>query len=110
MAINVKKSCSLLLGTAQRLANQSISHLSIKVNDETIQQVTSYRLLGVEVDSRLSWSKHIDYLVKKINLRLRIFYRVSRFLPFIAKLTYYHSFIGSYLDYCSTVMGWCSCL
>ena len=101
----VKKSRSIIISTAQRLTYQKMSKLFIRVDDEIIQNVSSFRLLGVEVDDRLSWSKHIDYLIGKINLRLRIFYRISKFLPFSAKLTYYHSFIGTHLDYCSTVWG-----
>ena len=105
MVINVKKSCCIVLGTAQRLASQHISHLSIRINDDTIEHLSKFRLLGVEIDNKLSWTKHIDYLVKKINLRLRIFYRKSKFLPFSAKLSYYHSFISPHLDYCNAVWG-----
>ena len=105
MIINTKKSCSMLMSTAQKLAHQDMNRLCIKINDKVLPHVSNHKFLGIVVDERLSWSKHIDSLVSKISLRLRTLYRVKKFLPFSARLTYYYSFIGSHLDYCSTVWG-----
>ena len=40
------------------------------ISSQTIDRVTSFKLLGVHIDSSLSWSIHIDHIVKKGNYQV----------------------------------------
>ena len=82
-----------------------MNRLCIKINEEELPHASNHKFLGIVVDESLSWPKHIDSLSSKISLRLRTLNRVKKFSQFSARLTYYYSFIGSHLDYCSTVWG-----
>ena len=40
--------------------------INMKINDIEIEQKTSTKFLGVYIDEKLNWSKHIEYISKKI--------------------------------------------
>ena len=58
MLINQQKPRSY---TIESWAKQNSSLLSAHAG--TIKKVTNFKRLGVYVDSKLSWKKHIDYVV-----------------------------------------------
>ena len=35
------------------------------IASQTVERVTTYKLLGVYIDSTLSWSTHIKYIIKR---------------------------------------------
>ena len=60
MEINTSKTKEMVLG---RLATTNLPLLTI--SSQTIERVTSYKLLGLHIDSSLSWSIHIDHIINK---------------------------------------------
>ena len=50
------------------------------MNDVEIEQVEVTKLLGVTLDCKLSWSKHIDIIVAKMGRSMSIIKRCSTFL------------------------------
>ena len=65
MEINTSKTKEMVLG---RLANTNLPLPNIA--SQTVERVTTYKLLGVHIDSTLSWSTHIEYIIKKATRRL----------------------------------------
>ena len=63
------------------------------------------RFLGVIIDNRLSWSRHINQLSTKISRNSGILYRLKGIVPHSVIKLLYNSFIQSHLNYCSTVWG-----
>ena len=61
--------------------------------------------MGVHIDNKLSFLKHINYLSGKISRSTGIFYRIRRFLPLKARIQFYYCFIYPYLSYCVIVWG-----
>ena len=49
---------------------QVILHEPVVIKDQTINQVTTYKYLGVHVDNLFSWKAHIDNLCSKLQQRL----------------------------------------
>ena len=45
---------------------------ALQVGGNTIERVSSYKLLGVYLNNDLSWNLHCDYITKKANKRLYI--------------------------------------
>ena len=105
MIINIHKSYTMVISTRQKIAHSVEKDLSIKYRDFQLKSVSSHGYLGIEIDNRLSWSPHIRMTIKKLNLRLSILSRIKKFLPFSARMTYYHAYIASYLNYASSVWG-----
>jgi len=64
--------------------------------------VPSFKLLGVEIDNKLSFSQYVGELKRTINKKLysikRIFY-----LPTAVKIQFFKTFVMPYFDYCSSL-------
>lgn len=75
----------------------------ITVGNNLIDVVEEFKLLGVTVDNKLNFKKHIDNVVKLINKRL---YAISKifYLSFDVKLLFFKSFILPFFDYCNTLI------
>ena len=58
---------------------------SLNVNQEVINSENSVRLLGVEIDNKLSFEKHISELVKKAGNQLNAISRIQKFMGFKEK-------------------------
>ena len=74
-----------------------------------IERVRNFKLLGVHLDETLSFKVHIDYIISKVSVGLKMLYRTRQYLDDRnTLLCVYHSLIKQYFDYCSTVWGDCS--
>jgi len=73
MEINTSKTKEMVLG---RLAITDLPFLNIL--SLTIERVTSYKLLGIHIDSSVSWSIHIDRIIKKATVRLYFLKQLKR--------------------------------
>ena len=56
MEINTSKTKEMILGC---LANTNLP--SPNIESQAVERVTTYKLLGVHIDSTLSWSTHIEH-------------------------------------------------
>ena len=63
----------------------TIKKVRLIVENKEINNSTHERLLGVEVDSRLSFNTHIDNICKKPNLKLNTLSRITPHLDFKKK-------------------------
>ena len=71
------------------------------LDKENKEDYTKY--LGVELQSSLSWNRHIDQTVKKANNMLGFLRRNLRVNSEQTKATAYCSMVRPLLEYCSTV-------
>jgi hypothetical protein len=70
LVLNISRTKSIVFGT-----NHSLNHkpqLNIVMNNVEIEQVEVTKLLGVTLDCKLSWSKHVDTTVAKLGRGLSI--------------------------------------
>ena len=85
-----------------RLANTNLPLPNIA--SQTVERVTTYKLLGVHIDSTLSWSTHIEYIIKKATTRLYFLKQLKRAgLPNSHVLHFYITVIRPVLEYCAPV-------
>jgi hypothetical protein len=68
-----------------------------------IEQVEVMQLLGVTLDYKLSWSKHIDTTVTKIGKSLSRIKLCSTLLTTLSTRQVLQALVSSYLDYCLVV-------
>ena len=104
LALNLKKTHYMVF------SNRRTEHLKIDVNiaGTEIARVTEARFLGVILDEKLTWSKHISTIKIKIARYMGIMYRLKRHLPLKVRLQLFHSFVQSRLNYCTLVWGFAS--
>ena len=76
--LNISKTKSIVIGTNHSLSSRP--QLNLVMNGVAVEQVERTKLLGVTLDCKLSWSKHIDSMVVKMERGLSIIKRWSDFL------------------------------
>ena len=81
---------------------------SPNINQEVINSENSVRLLGVEIDNKISFEKHISTLVKKASNQLNAISRIQKFMGFKEKEILLNSFVYSNFNYCPLVWHFCS--
>lgn len=54
-------------------------HTAISIHNQTIQQVVSYKYLGVQIDRDMSWHSHVQNVCAKIHQRLHFLWRLRLF-------------------------------
>lgn len=79
--------------------------MSVSLNGSKITRKDEAKFLGVIVDSKLNWKKHLTALKSKVSRNAGILYKLREILPTKALKNIYHGFIESHLLYCSAVWG-----
>ena len=54
-------------------------YIKPKINDQIIDQVCTYKYLGVTIDEKQHWSHHIDNIKSKANKRLYFVRKLGQF-------------------------------
>jgi len=67
-----------------------------------VEVVSEFKLLGILIDNKFSFSNHIKQLKLKVNSKLFSLKKLF-FLSFEVKLHFFKSFILPHFDYCSTI-------
>lgn len=101
MYLNISK-CLHIKFTLKRNIIPTQYHIS----GECLSEVSQTRDLGVELDTKLNFTKHIDQIIDAANKSLGFVLRNGKeFKKVSTTLLLYNSYVRSKLDYCSTV--WC---
>ena len=101
MRLNSKKCKEMIINFLQyRLPFQD----ALQVGGNTIERVSSYKLLGVYLNNDLSWNLHCDYITKKANKRLYILRILRRArVGYQQLVTVYCSLVRPILEYAAPV-------
>jgi hypothetical protein len=79
--------------------------LHIIVNGEKIENVTSFKYLGVWLDPKLSWNDHFDIVSKKVSVRSNLINRNKKYFQFEDLKSIYDSLVLSVVNYCLPIWG-----
>ena len=101
LSLNVSKTNYMVFGKTKGVSD----NCHIYINDVELEQVSSTKFLGVYIDDKLNWHKHILHVENKIAKSLSIMYKVKYLLDEAALLTIYTSLILPYLNYCIEIWG-----
>ena len=77
----------------------------IKIDNMVISRCFEFKYLGIILDSKLKFDKHIDYIGKKISRSIGIFYRLRNLIPIKGMLALYYSLVYPYIIYCILIWG-----
>ena len=77
----------------------------VNIEGISIPEVTQARFLGVTIDSELSWTPHIEKLIKKLQCSMGMLKRIRSNIPDDFLKTLYTSLYESHLAYCITTFG-----
>lgn len=105
LKLNLNKTKCMKIGNTNRSSN---IELTVNINNENIEEVSSIKYLGVVIDNKLSFGQHIDYTVKKVAKRIGYMFRTCFNLDRWTKLTVYRTIISPYFEYCSSILFLCN--
>ena len=97
----------MLMGTKQklRLLPKSDNYINIEVQGQKIEQVTSQRLLRVEIDSCVSWNDQIQKVGKTVRFKISLLRKIRHYLPLDTRKLFFNYYIKPHLSYCSSIWG-----
>ena len=79
---------------------------TITFNNIEIKRESSVKFLGVLIDEKITWNKHIELVENKISNNIGILHRSSYYLDKKSLKSIYFSFINNYVNYCN--IAWAS--
>ena len=87
--------------------NENVTKCIGLADNVQLKPKQSVKLLGVEIDHRLTFHDHISSLCARAGRQLRALARMSKELPPETKLLVFQTFILCHFNYCSTVWHFC---
>ena len=84
--------------------NPDPSALQVLPNNQPIRPATDARNLGVIMDCKLNFSRHVSQVVKKCNTNLLNLWKIGSMLPRKLKIQLVNSLIHSHIDYCNGLL------
>ena len=79
LTVNASKSQVMLVGPKCKVQDE---HLTVYLNNSNLQQSSSTKLLGINIDSYLNWKPHVEFVISKVSVKVGLLHRLSRFLSF----------------------------
>ena len=107
MVIHPKKTKCMIIGSQRKLSSLTDT-LHLSVYDSNISKSECEKLLGVYIDSTLSWDENISKTIKKFNTKIEFIRRAKPFLSLKHTKLLYNSIARPVLEYCCSVWGNCS--
>ena len=86
LTLSISKSKFMIIGSSQRL--NKIDSISCKVDNMDLDEVSSFKYLGIVINNRLTWQDHVDQMFSKINKKLGLLKRIRYCLPLDARLVF----------------------
>ena len=102
LSINIEKTHYMLFTNKKP---KNIPNLSLNMNGTPLQKVESTKFLGVIIDEKLNFKKHIDYIRKKMSKNIGIISKAKQYFDVHTLTTLYYTFVYPYLNYCIEVWG-----
>ena len=97
MSFNPDKSHTLTISQSKRTIWKKTP---IYFLNNPLEEVLSFKLLGLTICHDLSWESHISNLASKASRLLGILRRAKSFLGPLELLTTYKAFVRSLMEYC----------
>ena len=105
MAINEKKTKSMIIRTYQKETKIGCTDLNVYYNNKPLSHVTSEKLLRVSIDKHLLFKEHINDIASKLSKLIALLRRIKHYLPVNIRIIYYKVFFQPTIDYCNIVWG-----
>ena len=110
MVLSIEKTKTMFIVSKQKMRQNEagITPTKIKINDCTIDEVDSTKLLGVKINNSLSWNGQIAQVKKAAAYRLSLLRKIRKSLPFETRILYYNYYVKPIIEYCCSVWGNCT--
>ena len=89
----------MIIGSSQRL--NKIDSISFKIDNMDLDEVSSFKYLGIVINNRLTWQDHVDQMFSKINKKLGLLKHIRYCLPLDGRLLF---FLTAMFCHCLTML------
>ena len=102
LELNVSKTKEMIIDFRISCSHPS----SIVLKGSKVDRVSSYKYLGIMIDDKLAWHDHIDYLIKRLNVRMYCFRKLNYFhVDKRIRALFYEYVVASVCRYCLLCWG-----
>jgi len=102
MEINTKKTKEMLIYFGKKIDKETVA--SVTLDNDQIDRVDTFKLLGVIFSSDLSWGPHVSYLLGKVSKRYYLIFQLARLgVAPLDIISIYCAIIRSILEYACAV-------
>ena len=111
LSLNVVKTQSLIIGSRpniQKIEKQTEAKPSFEIGDQKINMIIDTKYLGVQIDDKLQWDRHIEHVKAKALRALGLIKHAKKFLPSGDLQKMYRGIVEPHFSYCCSVWGCCS--
>ena len=105
MMLNLAKTIAMFLSSKENISRIMSNPPNIVLNEESIKISEQEKLLGININSSLSWHSRVDKALKKCNTLLFLLGRIKQYLSIPIRKLLYIAYILPHLDYCCTIWG-----
>ena len=101
LVVNPDKFQIMFLGTRNK------PKFCLTINGKTVINTDTIKLLGITIDWKLNFNKHVIEIANKANTKARGLCRLRTKLSIDQKLLLYNSFVSSHFGYCPLIWMFC---
>jgi hypothetical protein len=94
-SLNLDKTCCMKFSAKQDFINK----LNIEYRNKNLLQLNEITFLGMKLDNIISWKKHIEAIIGKLNKACYIIRRTKQYLSNDALKMVYYTFFHSIMSY-----------
>ena len=105
LIVNAKKCSVMVVCSYQKLSNINSNQVYLSINNQILNVVKCQKILGINIDSTLSWRMHIESVCVTVSKLLGLMWRVRHILDKRGMLMFYNSLILSRFNYCFSIWG-----
>ena len=102
LSLNVGKTKTMVFTSSRNISNKNVN---ISMSGNILEQVKSTKFLGINIDHKLDWREHINYVCNKLAKINGMLYKSRDYLNIEARIQLYNSFVLPHLTYCIAVWG-----
>ena len=77
------------------------------LNNKPLSRTNTFECLGVLLDEKLKWDKHIEKILKMVGSGIAMLQNAKKFIPRSSLQMIYNALIQPYFDYCSPLWDIC---
>ena len=97
LTINVNKTKIMTFGAGNKLRQSRIPDFYL--NDTRLEHVSNYKYLGITLDSKLTYNKHVNTVIRTTSHKAYCLSKIRKYLTVKASLIIYKTTIIPYFDY-----------
>ncbi len=105
LTIHLGKTKVQLIGSYKRVTKNT--NVTVKYENQILEQVSSAKLLGIHIDSNLTWQDQYNYICKKISQKIGVLKRIRDYVNIDILKMIHNSILLLHIDYGCVIWGRC---